>query len=229
MTDINLKDIIHTLLIKWWIIFIFIILFGSAAYLRNEYLLVPVYEANTTLYVGKNSEKTGLATNDLALGTALLADYREIAKSRLVASKVIETLGLKNISSEGLAGRIDVSQKNSTRVIQISVRDSNPQRAMDIANTVADVFQQKVIEIIQVEIVQVIDKAEMPRYPISPDKGRNLMMALIIGIALSVGFIFLLDYLDATIKTPADVEAFIGLPVIGTIPFIQQRKKGAMV
>lgn len=224
MAEIDLKSVFLMILRKWWLIFLFVVLAGAAAYLRNEYLLVPVYEASTTLYVGKNSEKEGLATSDLALGTALLADYREIARSRLVASAVIESLGLKNRSASALASSISVTQRESTRVIQIRYQDTDPYRAMDITNKVAEVFQDKVREIIQVEIVQVIDPAVLPSRPVSPNKMNNIIKFVAVAFALSLGLIFLMDYLDVTLKTVEDVQTHIGLPVLGTIPVISQKK-----
>jgi capsular polysaccharide biosynthesis protein len=50
------------------------------------------------------------------------------------------------MSAGAMAGKIKVTQKTDTRVIQISVNDPDPQKAMDITNTVAEVFKSKVVE-----------------------------------------------------------------------------------
>lgn len=220
MTEISIKDIFRILLRKWWVIFICIVIFGAAAYIWTNYYVVPMYNASTTLYVGKNTDQIGIETTDLYLGSNLILDYREIAKSKLVAYEVIDELGLR-MSAGALAGRISVNQRDATRVIQISITDSNPQMAMDIANTVAEVFRRKVIEIMQVENVQVIDKAELPIFPVSPNKQLNYMIGIILGLAIGVGVIFLIEFLDDTVKTPEDVEKYTGLTVIGTIPVFQ--------
>jgi succinoglycan biosynthesis transport protein ExoP len=68
--------------------------------------------------------------------------------------------------------------------------------------------------------VSIIDKAEVPQEPVSPNKGKNLFMALLIGLFGGVGLCFLFDYLDDTIKGPDDVERLVGLPSLGVIPYL---------
>jgi succinoglycan biosynthesis transport protein ExoP len=68
--------------------------------------------------------------------------------------------------------------------------------------------------------ISIIDKAEIPMSPVSPNKRNSLLMALFIGLFGGVGLAFLFDYLDDTIKGPADVEKLTGLPSLGMIPFL---------
>lgn len=68
--------------------------------------------------------------------------------------------------------------------------------------------------------ITIIDRAEVPKKPVSPDKKNNLLMALLIGIFGGVGLCFLFDYLDDTIKGPDDVEKLASLPSLGVIPYL---------
>lgn len=223
MGEINLIDLFKLLLRRWWIIFACVVVFGTAAYIWTNYYVTPVYQSYTTLYVGKNTDQVGVQSSDLYLGSNLILDYREIAKSKLVANEVLKELNITNMSASAMAGRISVTQRNETRVIQISVSDTDPQRALDITNAVAKVFQKKVVEIMQVENVQIIDKAELPMSPVSPNKRRDTLIGIILGLAISIGIIFLLEFLDDTVKTPEDVAKYVDLPVIGTIPVFQMK------
>lgn len=220
MEDISYKQLLKKILERWWILLICVLVSFSTAYVWTNNFVVPLYSASTTLYVGKNTDQIGIESSDLNLGSNLILDYREIAKSKLVAYEVIDELGLR-MSAGAMAGRIRVDQRDMTRVIQISVSDPNPQMATDIANTVAEVFKGKVIEIMQVENVQVIDKAELPMFPVSPNKQMNYMVGIVLGLAIGVGIIFLIEFLDDTVKTPEDVQKYTGLTVIGTIPVFQ--------
>jgi len=226
MLEINLKDLIRLILKKWWIFAICILVSGSAAYIWTNYFTVPVYSSSTTLYVGKNIESEGIQTSDLSLGSILIQDYRELAKSKLVASEVIDEMGLQNMSPASLAGRIGVSQKGESRVIQISVNDTDPQMAMELTNKVAEVLKKKITEIMQIENVQIIDKAELQPYPVSPNKRMNYMIGVILGLIAGMGIILLIVYLDNTVKTPEDVKKYLNLPVIGTIPNFKVNKNG---
>lgn len=218
MLEINIKDLLRLILRKWWIFAICILVFGSAAYIWTNYFIVPIYSSSTTLYVGKNVDSEGIQTSDLSLGSNLIHDYRELARSKLVAREVINEMGLQNMNPASLAGRIGVSQRGESRVIQISVNDTNPQMAMELTNKVAEVLQKKITEIMQIENVQIIDKAELQPYPISPNKRMNYMIGAILGLFVGMGMILLIIYFDNTVKTPEDVKKHLDLPVIGTIP-----------
>jgi succinoglycan biosynthesis transport protein ExoP len=67
--------------------------------------------------------------------------------------------------------------------------------------------------------VRVVERAEVPRRPSSPNRSRNYRLALLIGIALGVGLAFLFEHADSTVKTPDDVKQ-LGLPFLGMVPAV---------
>ncbi|MCI0340765.1 MAG: polysaccharide biosynthesis tyrosine autokinase [Planctomycetales bacterium] len=64
----------------------------------------------------------------------------------------------------------------------------------------------------------VVDRAEVPEFPVKPDPALNLMLAGLLGIVGGVGLSFLLEYLDDRLRTAEEVERALGLPVIGGVP-----------
>jgi capsular exopolysaccharide synthesis family protein len=66
--------------------------------------------------------------------------------------------------------------------------------------------------------IKVIDSALVPTTPFSPNKKRNMILALILGLFVGFGLAFLVDYLDNTVKGPEEVEKLVGLPSLGIIP-----------
>jgi succinoglycan biosynthesis transport protein ExoP len=68
--------------------------------------------------------------------------------------------------------------------------------------------------------ISIIDKAEVPRKPVSPDRKKNLLMSLLIGLFGGVGLCFLFEYLDDTIKGPPDVERLADVPPLGIVPHL---------
>ena len=66
--------------------------------------------------------------------------------------------------------------------------------------------------------IQILDRAEVPKAPFSPKKGRNILLALLVGLFGGVGMAFLADYLDSTIKTPEDLERRVYMPSLGIVP-----------
>jgi polysaccharide biosynthesis transport protein len=66
--------------------------------------------------------------------------------------------------------------------------------------------------------VSVIEEATQPRIPIRPRKSINLLISIIVGLLVGVGTALTIEYFDTTVKTPDDVERYLGLPVIGIVP-----------
>ncbi|MBI9089261.1 MAG: polysaccharide biosynthesis tyrosine autokinase [Desulfobacterium sp.] len=73
--------------------------------------------------------------------------------------------------------------------------------------------------------VWVIEKAVLPQFAASPNKKRNLLLAIILGIFGGVGLAFFLEYLDNTVKSPEDIEERYDIPVIGTIGLFKNKKE----
>ncbi|HMA53892.1 MAG TPA: polysaccharide biosynthesis tyrosine autokinase [Acidobacteriota bacterium] len=76
--------------------------------------------------------------------------------------------------------------------------------------------------------IKIVDRALVPPGPFTPNVRRNLLMALLLGLFGGLGLIFLVEYLDNTVKGPEDVEKLVGLPSLGIIPYLSadsSRKK----
>jgi exopolysaccharide transport family protein len=74
--------------------------------------------------------------------------------------------------------------------------------------------------------IRVVDAAEIPKSPVKPNKGRNLLIGLIVGLALGVGLAFFLEYLDNTIKLPDDIKERLKIPYLGPVPFVISSARG---
>jgi len=74
------------------------------------------------------------------------------------------------------------------------------------------------------EQFRIVDHARLPQMPVSPDMKKLLLLALAAGLGLGGGLIFLLDFLDTSLKRPDDIEADLGVPVLATIPRLYQPK-----
>ena len=219
MDEISLRDILFTLRSKWWIIIIITVVITSGVFIYSSYFITPMYSSDTTLYVGRNIEGDGSTTyNDLLLGDRLVADYRELVRSRRVTSMTIDKLSLSDMTSARLMSRISVASKSNTRIITITVQDEDPNTARDIANTVANIFKEEVIEIMEVQNVQIIDEAVLNRNPVKPNIRMNTAIGLVLGLMLGVFIVFLIEYLDTSIKNPDDIKKQLDLPVLGVIP-----------
>ena len=216
---IDLREYFAIIKKRFWIIALLAIISALISGVISFFMLNPVYEAKSTLIVNADKQaETQIVTGDQITVTQKLAvTYGEIIKSRIVLDDVIKNLKLET-TYESLSGQITVSPVNDTQIISISVQDTNPQKARDIANEIPKVFEKEAKRITNANDVQVIDKATLPKNPIKPNKVMNVLIAFVLGIMIGLFVVFLIEYLDNKMKTPQDIERHLGLSVIGVIP-----------
>jgi polysaccharide chain length determinant protein (PEP-CTERM system associated) len=74
------------------------------------------------------------------------------------------------------------------------------------------------------EQFRIIDPAKLPQKPVSPDVQMLFLFSVVAGLGIGGGLIFLLDFLNNSLKKPKDIESEFGLPVLASIPRIYHRK-----
>ncbi|MGE4282223.1 MAG: YveK family protein [Clostridia bacterium] len=206
----------------WIVIVLPLVALLTSTYL-SYFVLDPIYETNTTLYVINRSSDSERVINysDFLAGEQLVKDYTELIKSRTVTGAVIDKLNLQDMTTSDLVDTIEVRPMNDTRIIEIKVQHKDPETVMNIANSLADEFSDSLISLMEVDNVSIIDRAVLPKYPIAPNPVKNFILALFSSIIIALGLIFFIEYLDNTIKTTEDVEKYLNLPVIGIIPELE--------
>ena len=224
--EIDLREIFGMLKRRWLMIFSITFIAVMAAGVISFFVLSPVYESSSTLLVSyKQNQESVMTYNDMQMSQKLVNTYSEIIKSRSISEEVLKKLDL-DLTTDELSGKITVSKVSDTEIIRINVQDQDPAVAALIANTVSEAFKKEVKSIMTVDNVSTIDPAIAPENPIKPNKMMNVAIAGVLGVMVSVGLVFVLEFLDRTYKTPTDVERHLGLPIIGAIPDMELFKTG---
>lgn len=80
-------------------------------------------------------------------------------------------------------------------------------------------LQQDIADVrLQQSPVRIISRAEPPEYASKPNKTLNYGVSIVAGLFVGIGVAFLIEYLDTSVKTMADAETLLGLPVLTVIP-----------
>ena len=153
----------------------------------------------------------------------LVKTYSEFTKSRKVSEHVIQALNL-NIEPSQLQSMVSVQPKGDTEFLTITVKSKDPTEAKDIANQLARSLKYISNDVKKVDNVQLLDEALEPTAPDNPKPKLNMAIAFFIGIMVSLGIAFLLEYLDNTVKSQEEIEKLTGVPVIGIIPLTQDKQ-----
>jgi capsular polysaccharide biosynthesis protein len=219
--EISLREYFFVLIKRLWLILLLTVMCIGASGIISFYVLKPEYQTFTTLMVGrpKDYQNTNqqLDYNEIMVNQQLVTTYGELVKSRVVADDVIRDLKL-DISFDEFKDKVNVNLVKDTEIIKIEVTDGDPELAAAIANKTAEVFMDKVKDIMNIENVQIIDRAQVTDKPVKPRPFLNMAIAGVLGLMAGIFLAFILEYFDNTIKTQEDVQKYLGLSVIGTIP-----------
>lgn len=213
---ISLKEIFQTIRKRLWLITIITAVIVATVGVMSFFFLTPIYQSSTQILVNqKASEQPYLNQSDIRTNIDLINTYNEIIKTPTILDLVKEELNL----TESLSNLITVGSSNNSQVMKITVEHTDPQMAVNIANTTANVFKEQIVKIMNVDNVSILSPAELPEnpVPVKPNPMLNMAIGLVVGLMAGVGLAFLLEYLDNTIKTEQDIERLLELPVLGAI------------
>ena len=205
---------------KFFIIFVGLLV-GTIALLGSVFFIKPKYTSTTRIYVVSRSSDTSLTNQDLQAGSYLVNDYKEVITSSEVLSSVIDQEKLSMSASE-LSKDIAVTIPTDTRVISISVTDTDAQRACDIANTVREVAAEKIKAVTKVDDVTTLESATKPSHPSSPNVKKNAAIGALAGVFLAVVGILVAEVLDDRVRRPEDIEEALGMTLLGVVPDVDK-------
>lgn len=215
-TQIDLIELFYALKKRAVLLAAALLIGGVLAGAYTKLMITPMYSTTATLLVlSKETTLTSIA--DLQLGAQLTSDYKVLITSRPVLEEVIDNLGL-DMSWGALKSSVTINNPDSTRLLEITVKDADPERAAQIANELSEVGAEYVGDKMEVIPPKVIEDAIVPSGPVSPNVMKNIMMGAVAGLVIAAGIIVLLTILDDTIKSEEDIEKYLGIPMLASIP-----------
>ena len=218
---IDLAELFGVLWHWIWLILLVALLFGGAAYAFSKFVIPEEFQSTTKIYVlDKESGSGGQSTyTDLQVGSQLTKDYAELITSRTVIEKVIADNHLESVYDyKEFLKKVEVNTPTDTRIVSITVTDTNPALAQALADDIRVEASDLIIDTMQINAVNTYEVANLPTEKSAPNCSKWALIGALLG-ALLVGGIVTLQYiLDDTIKTSEDVEQYLGLSTLALIP-----------
>lgn len=219
--EIDLLEVFNVIISRIWIIIGAGLLLSLTGFAISRFILTPTYKSTTKIYILNKTESQAVTYSDVQMGTQLTKDYAELINSRYVLEEVIQMLSLDMEYGEML-DMVSVDTPADTRIVSITVEDTDPAQAMNIANSIREAASNHIQNVMDIEAVNVVESANMPTEKASP----NVMLWTFAGGLIGVFFlcaIILIQYLmDDTVKSSEDVEKYLGLSTLGLIPVVAE-------
>jgi receptor protein-tyrosine kinase len=184
-----------------------------------------------------------------------------LVSNRQVAARTARARG-QGLTADEIADKREVTAEGQADVISVSMMDSEPIRAAQLANTYAEEFiefrreadrakitealalvdrqldelsssetetdneealrrqadQLEVLAALQTGNAELVQAAEPPDSPSSPQPVRNVVLGGVVGLLMGLGLAFLLERLDRRLRDPEEIETTFGRPILGTVP-----------
>lgn len=200
----------------------------------------PVIGANPAVVDAKNkllaaqADKASLVSRNFgpewpamkAADAAIAAARRQLVAER---TNVIESIkneyngavaeerNLAGSLEEAKGASMDLDRKSGDYRILERKADSDRQVYQSL------LAQQKELRVVansRANNVQVMERSDVPRFPISPNPRRDWIAAILAGLAVAIGLAFGIEYLDDSVKTPEDITRRLKIPLLGLVPAV---------
>ncbi|WP_293982728.1 YveK family protein [uncultured Clostridium sp.] len=184
-------------------------------------LIEPVYQANTKIFVGKEATEQSdekYSNNDVQMYQQLLKTYAELIKTNDLLEDSIRYQNY-DIKSSDILKKLTVTPKADTQILEISYRNKDKVLARDILSLITDELISESSRLIPNGKLEVVETVRIPEKPISPNKKLIIIIGFSVGILLTIGIVFLKNFITDPFKNNDEIEEMLSVPVIGMIPY----------
>lgn len=224
----ELREYVRVLRRRWQLIAA-VAMVAVAIAAVTTFLATPIYQSTARLFVTTAGSGESDSGSDAYQGGLFsqqrVSSYASLIRSRELASKVVKELDLDE-SPTDLAGRVKATALPNSVILDVTASDPDPKDAQAIAQAYADGMTDLIRELetqpgetVPPIKATVVDGANLPTSPASPQPARNLAVGLILGLIIGVCVAFLREILDTSVKSTADVDSATSAPLLGSIPF----------
>ncbi|MEG1256970.1 Wzz/FepE/Etk N-terminal domain-containing protein [Clostridium sp.] len=220
---ISIREMLEALKKRWKMIVIITLITTILSGALSFFVIKPQYEASTKIFIGKEEGKDqSYNQNDVSMYQKLMKTYSEAIKTKDLIGRGLEKTKSQLKPEQVLQG-ITVVPVADTQILEIKFKSGDPKEARDIIKAITDEFITTSKVLVPNGNIKIIESVELPEIPVSPNKKMNIAIAFLLGLMVSVGLCFLLEFLDNTYKSKDQLERELEIPVIGVVPRMEEK------
>ena len=204
--EIDLLEIFYALKKKILLVLMVALVGGCIAAAYTQFLMTPIYSSTSSILVlSKETTLTSLA--DLQLGASLTP----------VMEQVISDLDL-DMTAEQLKGSVSINNPTDTRILEITVNNTDSKMAKKIVDEIANVSSSYIGDKMEVIPPKIIEVGKIATVRTSPSVKKNAALGFLLGFLACAAIVVVYAVMDDTIKTEEDIEKYLGVSVLAKVP-----------
>ena len=215
--EIDLVELFYLLWGHMLQIIVCVIVGGAAAFAYTYFIVTPLYQTTSKMYVASATYNSVVDIYDMQLGSQLALDYQQLILSRPLMEDVAEALEL-DVRPETIASMVSVYNPEETRILTITVTCPDPQLAADLANEIAYQASVHLPRIMESPAPNIYEDALVPEQKTSPSYSRNTLLGAMVLAVVYCGILVVRYLMDDSFTTPEEVNRCFGVQPLAVIP-----------
>lgn len=220
---ISIAEIFDSIKKRWLMIVAITVLAAVAAGIFSFFIIKPQYEASTKVFIGKEEgSDQAYNQNDVAMYQKLMKTYSETIKTKDLIDRALDKVNTE-LTAENVLANLTVVPVADTQILQIKFKGLDNVEVKNVLDSITAEFIETSKTLVSNGNIRILEKSEVPQKPISPNKTMNIAIAFLLGLMVSIGLCFLLEFMDNTFKNKEQLERELDIPVLGVIPTIEDK------
>lgn len=220
-----------TVVRRRWVWLVVPTILGLAAALAVSLAQPKQYDATVIMLAGQGEGIADVTAIDaITKATQTLA---RMGTNRVVIEEALDDLRLDDeLDAVDVAASVSSSVPVNTQQIEITVRNTDPERAAELANAIGTAFSGMVERSASKESglsASVWQPALVPGAPSSPNLRLNALLGIVLGLMIGVVLVVLREQLDQGWRGEEELEQLLGVPVLAAIPDASVKTRKARV
>ena len=185
----------------------------------TTFLISKKYQSQGSVLLKADVVNGSLDSTQVNTNKMMVNNYVKLLQGNNIQDQVAKNL---NITSAEVRSPLSITNTTDTQIIEISSTTVDPGLSKRIVDETISVFTTLIQEKLDVTNVTIVDQPEVNPNPVSPSMVKNVIIGAVAGIVISLGYLLLTYLLDTKIKNGEQAEQYLGVPLLGIVPFFEE-------
>ena len=185
----------------------------------TTFLISKKYQSQGSVLLKADVVNGSLDSTQVNTNKMMVNNYVKLLQGNNIQDQVAKNL---NITSAEVRSSLSITNTTDTQIIEISSTTVDPGLSKRIVDETISVFTTLIQEKLDVTNVTIVDQPEVNPNPVSPSMVKNVIIGAVAGIVISLGYLLLTYLLDTKIKNGEQAEQYLGVPLLGIVPYFEE-------